>query len=137
MPVTHAETKSMDERLKALKSLQQVICVAAAAVLAFAVTTDRSKDYRAALDELKVFRKVDLTNYPVYVKRHFASQEEANRDLLLKAAKQAHLTVRSSTVFSEPFVMDYPPLGAYARLRDFEDFVTAQHKVGVYLVNDE
>ena len=127
----------MDERLKALKSLQQVICVAAAAVLAFAVTTDRSKDYRAALDELKVFRKVDLTNYPVYVKRHFASQEEANRDLLLKAAKQAHLTVRSSTVFSEPFVMDYPPLGAYARLRDFEDFVTAQHKVGVYLVNDE
>lgn len=137
MRVAHAETKSMDERLKALKSLQQVICVAAAAVLAFAVTTDRSKDYRAALDELKVFRKVDLKNYPVYVKRHFASQEEANRDLLLKAAKQAHLTVRSSTVFSEPFVMDYPPLGAYTRLRDFEDFVTAQHTVGVYLVNDE
>jgi len=103
MPMAHAETKSMDERLKALKSLQQVICVAGAAVLAFAVTTDRSKDYRAALDELKVFRKVDLKNYPLYVKRHFASQEEANRDLLLKAAKEAHLTVRGSTVFSEPF----------------------------------
>jgi hypothetical protein len=127
----------MDERLKALKSLQQVICLAAAAVLAFAVTTDRSKDYQAALGELEVFRKVDLKSYPVYVKRYFASQEEANRNLLLKAAKQAHLTVRSSTVFSEPFVMDYPPLGAYTRLRDFEDFVTAQHTVGVYLVNDE
>lgn len=137
MRVDHAGTKSMDERLKALKSLQQVICVAAAAVLAFAVTRDRSKEYRAALDELKVFRKVDLRNYPVYVKQHFASQEEANRDLLLKAAKKAHLTVRNSTVFSEPFVMDYPPQAAYARLRDFEDFVTAQHMVGVYLVNDE
>jgi hypothetical protein len=137
MPVTRAKAKSMDERLKALKSLQQVICLAAAAVLAFAVTTDRSKDYQAALGELEVFRKVDLKSYPVYVKRYFASQEEANRNLLLKAAKQAHLTVRSSTVFSEPFVMDYPPLGAYTRLRDFEDFVTAQHTVGVYLVNDE
>ena len=112
MAVTHAKSKSMDERLKALKSLQQVICLAAAAVLAFAVTTDRSKEYRAALDELEVFRKVDLKNYPVYVKRQFASQEEANRALLLKAAKQAHLTVRSSTVLSEPFIMDAPPLGA-------------------------
>jgi hypothetical protein len=135
--VTGAKSKSMDEQLKALKSLQQLICLAAAAVLAFAMTTDRSKDYRAALDELKVFRKVDLKNYPVYVKRTFASQEEANRDLLLKAAKQAHLIVRSSTVLSEPFVMDYPPLGAYTRLRDFEEFVTAQHTVGIYLVNDE
>jgi hypothetical protein len=127
----------MDEQLKALKLLQQVICLIAAAVLAFAVTTDRSKDYRAALDELEVFRKVDLKNYPVYVKRQFASQEEANRALLLKAAKQAHLTVRSSTVLSEPFIMDAPPQGAYIRLRDFEDFVTAQHTVGIYLVNDE
>jgi hypothetical protein len=127
----------MDERLKALKSLQQVICLAAAAVLAFAVTTDRSKDYRAALDELEVFRKVTLNDYPLYVKREFASQEEANRTLLLKAAKQAHLTVRSSTVLSEPFIMNAPPQGAYIRLRDFEDFVTAQHTVGFYLVNDE
>jgi hypothetical protein len=127
----------MDERLKALKSLQQVICVVAAAVLAFAVTPDRSKEYRAALDELEVFRKVDLKTYPEYVKGQFAPQEDANRALLLSAAKQAHLIVRSSTVFSEPFVMEAPPLGAYIRLRDFENFVTAQHVVGVYLVNDE
>jgi len=127
----------MDERLKALKSLQQLICVAAAAVLAFAFTSDQSKEYSAALDELEVFRKVDLKNYPVYVKRQFATQEEGNRALLLKAAKQAHLIVRNSTVFSEPFVMDSPPLGPDTRLRDFEDFVTAQHMVGVYLVDDE
>ena len=137
MAATSAKSKSMDEQLKALKSLQQLICLVATAVLAFAMTTDRSKDYRAALDELEVFRKIDLKDYPVYVKRNFASQEEANRDLLLKAAKQAHLIVRSSTVFTEPFVMDYPPQGAYTRLRDFEDFVTAQHTVGIYLVNDE
>jgi len=127
----------MDERLKALKALQQVICVAAAAVLAFAVTPDRSKEYRAALDELEVFRKVDLKTYPEYVKEQFAREEDANRALLLRAARQAHLIVRSSTVFSEPFVMESPPLGAYIRLRDFENFVTAQHLVGVYMVNDE
>jgi hypothetical protein len=137
MPVTSAKAKPMGERLKALKSLQQVICLAAAAVLAFAVTTDRSKDYRAALDELEFFRKIDLKNYPLFVKQQFAGQEAANRDLLLNAAKQAHLIVRSSTVFSEPFVMDYPPMGAFNRLRDFEGFVTAQHTVGVFLVNDE
>ncbi len=102
----------MDERLKALKLLQQLICVVAAAVLAFAVTTDRCKDYRAALDELEVYRKVDLNNYPGYVKRQFASQDVANTALLLGAAKQAHLTVRSSTVLSETFIMDAPPLGA-------------------------
>jgi hypothetical protein len=73
----------------------------------------------------------------VYVKRQFATQEEANRTLLLKAAKQAHLIVRNSTLFSEPFVMDSPPLGPDTRLRDFEDFVTAQHTVGIYLVDDE
>ena len=69
MSVTSAKSGSMDEQLKALKSLQQVICLVAAAVLAFAVTTDRSKEYRAALGELEVFRKVDLNNYPMYVKR--------------------------------------------------------------------
>ena len=137
MAIVRAGTKTMDERLKALKSLQQLICVAAAAVLAFAFTSDQSKEYRAALNELEVFRKVDLKSYPVYVKRQFATQEEANRTLLLKAAKQAHLIVRNSTVFSEPFVMDSPPLGPDTRLRDFEDFVTAQHTVGIYMVDDE
>jgi hypothetical protein len=127
----------MDERLKALKSLQQLMCLAAAAVLAFALTTDRSKDYRAALDELEVYRKVDLNSYPKYVKGVFASQHEANRALLTKAAKEAHLSVRSSTVLSDAIVMDAPPQGAYIRLRDFENFVTAQHTVGIYLVNDE
>jgi hypothetical protein len=51
-----------------------VICLAGAVVLAFAVTTDRSKDYRAALDELEVFRKVNLKSHSLYVKREFASQ---------------------------------------------------------------
>jgi hypothetical protein len=41
--IVRARTKTMDERLKALKSLQQLICVAAAAVLAFAFTSDQSK----------------------------------------------------------------------------------------------
>lgn len=137
MLVTSAGSKSMDERLKALKSLQQLICVAAAAVLAFAITPDQSEQYRAGLNELEIFRKVDLKNYPLYVKQQFATQEAANRALLLKAAKQAHLIVRGSTVFSEPFIMDDPPLGPNIRLRDFEDFVTAQHTVGIYLVDDE
>jgi hypothetical protein len=127
----------MDDRLKALKSLQQLICLVAAAVLAFAVTPDRSKEYRAALDELEVFRRIDLKNYPPYVKRQFSSEEKANRSLLFKAAKRAHLTLRSSTTLSEPFIMDAPPQGAYIRLRDFEDFVTAQHTVGICLLNDE
>ena len=33
--------------------------------------------------------------------------------------------------------MDSPPLGPDTRLRDFEDFVTAQHTVGIYMVDDE
>jgi len=91
VPVLRANTKSMDERLKALKSLQQVICVAAAAVLAFAVTSDRSKEYRAALDELGFFRKVSLNDYPVYAKQHFVDLEKSNRSLVERAAKRANL----------------------------------------------
>ena len=132
-----ARGRSMDERLKSLRSLHQMICIAAAAVLAFAMTPDRSKEYRAALDELEAFRKVDLKSYPVYVKRQFVSQEKSNRALVVKAAKQAHLTVRDSMAFSEPLVMDAPPLGAFIRLRDFEAFVTSQHTVGIYLIDDE
>lgn len=127
----------MDEQLKALKSLQQLICLAAVAVLAFALTTDRSREYQAALGELESFRKVDLKNYPTYVKRQFVAQEEANRSLLLKAARQAHLTVRDSTVLYEPFIMDAPPLGAFIRLRDFDNFVAAKHTVGLCLLNDQ
>lgn len=137
MLIESAESKSMDERLKALKSLQQLICIAAAAVLAFAVTSDQTKQYQAALNEIEIFRKVDLKNYPVYVKRQFANEEARNRNLLIKAARQAHLVVRSSMAFSEPFVMDAPPLGPNIRLRDFDDFVTAQHTVGVCLLDDE
>ena len=127
----------MDQRLKALKSLQQLICLAAAAVLAFALTPDRSKEYRAALNELEHFRKVSLNDYPAYAEQQLAGQEEANRALLLKAVKQAHLPFRRSLVFSEPLIMDAPPQGAYLRLRDFEEFVTARHTVGVCQLDDE
>ena len=46
---------------------------------------------------------------------------------MISCKARPHLIVRSSTVFSEPFVMEAPPLGAYIRLRDFENFVTAEH----------
>jgi len=131
------KSKSMDEKLKALKSLQQLICLAAAAVLAFAVTTDRSKDYRAALSELEIYRKVDLNNYPEYVKSQFASEEGKDRAALSKAARQAHLIIRDSTVFDYPVIMNGPPQGAFIRLRDFDDFITSEQSVGVCLVNDE
>lgn len=131
------KSKSMDEKLKALKSLQQLICLAAAGVLAFAVTTDRSKDYRAALSELEIYRKVDLNDYPKYVKSQFAGEAENNRAVLSKAARQAHLIVRDSTVFDYPVIMSGPPQGAYIRLRDFDDFVTKEHSAGICLVNVE
>ena len=53
-----ARGRSMDERLKSLRSLHQMLCVAAAAVLAFAMTPDRSKEYRAALDELETLQQL-------------------------------------------------------------------------------
>jgi len=127
----------MDLRLKALKSLQQLICLAAAAVLAFALTPDRSQEYLAALRELEHFQKVSLRDYPAYVKQQLAGQEDANRAILLKAVERAHLSFRRPLVFSEPIIMDAPPQGAYLRLRDFEEFVTARHTVGVWLLDDE
>jgi len=69
--IASEKSKSMDDRLKALKSFQQLICVAAAAVLAFAVTSDQSKEYRAALDELGYYRKVNLNDYPLYAEKQF------------------------------------------------------------------
>lgn len=137
MSIERAETRSMDGRLKALKSLQQLICLAAAAVLAFALTPNHSREYRAALNELEHFRKVSLTDYPAYVKQQLANQEKSNRDLLLKVVKQAHLPYRHPLLFSEPIIMAAPPQGAFLRLRDFEEFVTARHAVYVCMLDNE
>jgi hypothetical protein len=60
-----------------------MICVEAAAVLAFAMTPDRSKEYRAALAELETLRKIPLNKYLEYLNGVFAEQERANHQLLL------------------------------------------------------
>jgi hypothetical protein len=134
--ITSAKSKSMDERLKALKSFQQLICVAAAAVLAFAVTSDQSKEYRAALDELGYYRKVNLTDYPLYAEKQFKAERESDRALLLKAVKQAHMKAQKSLTVNESVIMDFPMTGLQ-RLRDFESFITSKHTLGVYMVDDE
>jgi hypothetical protein len=134
--IASAKSKSMDDRLKALKSFQQLICVAAAAVLAFAVTSDQSKEYRAALDELGYYRKVNLNDYPLYAEKQFNAERDSDRALLLKAIKRAHLKAQKSLTVNESVIMDFPSTGLQ-RLRDFESFVTSRHTLGVYMVDDE
>jgi hypothetical protein len=85
---------------------------------------------------LESYRKISLSDYALYVKQQLAAQEKANRILLLKAVKQAHLPFHGRPIVSEPVIMDYPVQGFF-RLRDFEQFVSARHTVGVFMVDDE
>jgi len=114
-----------------------MVCVAAAAVLAFAMTPDRSKEYRSALEELEALRKISLNKYPEYVKGVFAEQERANYQLLLRVARESNLPVHGTPTFIQPIVMEVAPQGAYVRLRGFEEFVLGNHLAGIYLIDHD
>lgn len=130
-----ARGRSMDERLKSLRSLHQMLCVAAAAVLAFAMTPDRSKEYRAALDELETLRQLSPNKYPTYVQGLFAEQEQTNYDFVLRAARRAGLPPQGKPTYFQAIVMDVPPLGAYTRLRDLKEFIVGNHMAGIYIID--
>lgn len=127
----------MDERLNSLRSLQQMVCVAAAAVLAFAMTPDRSKEYRSVLAELEALRRISLNKYPDYVQNVFAEQERGNYQLLLRVARESNLPVHGTPTFIQPIVMEVPPQGAYVRLREFESFLLGNHLAGIYLIDHD
>jgi len=52
----------MNERLKSLRLLHQVMMISFGAVLIFALTPDLSKQYQAALDEISALRQISLND---------------------------------------------------------------------------
>ena len=53
---------TMNERLKSLRLLHQVMMISFGAVLIFALTPDLSKQYQAALDEISALRQISLND---------------------------------------------------------------------------
>jgi hypothetical protein len=59
------------ENLKALRLLHQLLMVVAAAILAFALRADLSKDYRAALDEVGALKETPFEEWTTFVRERY------------------------------------------------------------------
>jgi len=58
----------LTENLKTLRALHQLLMVVSAAILVFALRVDLSKDYEAALDELRTVKELDFTKWVTFVR---------------------------------------------------------------------
>ena len=128
------QLRIMDNRLKSLRTLHNVIIVASSIVLLFAMLPDRSVQYQAALQEINALRRVKLADYPDYVKQQFRNQNEANYQLLLRAVHSLGIGISGHPYFSYPVVCNLPPIQPGLRLVDYEAFLRGSHRAGVIVI---
>lgn len=83
------DTAQLIEHLKTLRVLHQLLMVVAAAVLAFALRADQSKEYRAALDELTALKETRFDTWAAFVHEHYKDYEDQNDKFVREANPSA------------------------------------------------
>jgi len=68
----------LTENLKTLRVLHQLLMVVAAAILVFALRLDRSRDYRAALDELRAMQDLNFSGWITFVRDRYKTYGNQN-----------------------------------------------------------
>src|SRR5208282_5823871 len=68
LPTSAISEGMLTENLKTLRVLHQLLMVVAAAILVFALRVDRSRDYRAALDELRAMQDLNFSGWTTFVR---------------------------------------------------------------------
>lgn len=115
----------MNENLKTLRLLHQLLMLAAAVVFVFAFTPDPVGDYNAALDELAAVREISgsLQGYGYYVRDRLKPRGDADTKFLLSVARGTHARMSDQVPVRVPFACDFGPHGQ-GLVDDYYDFFT-------------
>jgi hypothetical protein len=79
------------ENLKTLRVLHQLLMVVAAAILAFALRADLSKQYRGALDELAALKETPFEKWVTFISDRYKDDREHNDNFARSIVRQAGL----------------------------------------------
>jgi hypothetical protein len=109
--------------------------VVSAAILVFALRVDMSKDYKAALDELRAVKELDITKWVTFVHDRYSDVEIQNDKFVREIVRQAGLPLQGDPPLNEPVFGDGIQAGT---LLQFDAFLSANQKIGILkLVGDK
>lgn len=125
----------LTENLKTLRVLHQLLMVISAAILVFALRVDMSKDYAAALDELRAIKDLNLTGWTTFVRDRYSNYETQNDKFVRDIVKLAGLPLQGNPALNEPVFGDEVRAGTLLQL---DASVNANQKIGVLeLIGDK
>jgi hypothetical protein len=123
------------ENLKTLRVLHQLLLVVSAAILVFALRVDMSKDYKAALDELRAVKELDPETWVTFVRARYSDIQVQNDKFVREIVRQAGLPLQGNPSLNEPVFGDEARAGTLLQL---DAFLSANQKVGILkLVGDK
>jgi len=136
IPTASAISEGMlTENLKTLRVLHQLLMIVAAAVLVFALRIDRSRDYKAALDELRAMQDLNFTGWMTFVHDRYKTYENQNDEFVRDIVKLAGLPLQGNPSLQEPVFGDDIRAGTPLQL---DAFVKANQKIGILeLIGDK
>lgn len=125
----------LTENLKTLRVLHQLLMVVSAAILVFALRVDMSKDYRAALDELRAIQDLNFTGWVTFVRDRYKNYENQNDEFVRDVVRLAGVPLQGNPSLQEPVFGDEIRAGTPLQL---DAFVKANQKIGILeLIGDK
>src|SRR5258708_22036587 len=125
----------LTENLKTLRVLHQLLLVVSAAILVFALRVDMSKDYKAALDELRAVKELDFAKWVVFVRDRYSDEQSQNDKFVREIVRLAGLPLQGKPSLNEPVFGDEARSGTLLQL---DAFLSANQKIGILkLIGDK
>ncbi len=125
----------LTENLKTLRVLHQLLMVVSSAILVFALRVDMSKNYKAALDELRAVKELDFTKWVTFVRDRYSDDQSQNDKFVREIVRLAGLPLQGNPSLNEPVFGDEARAGTLLQL---DAFVSANQKIGILkLIGDK
>jgi len=135
LPSSAISEGMLTENLKTLRVLHQLLMVVAAAILVFALRVDRSRDYRAALDELRAMQDLKFSGWTTFVRDRYKTYENQNDEFVRDIVKLAGVPLQGNPSLQEPVFGDDLRAGTPLQI---DAFVKANQKIGILeLIGDK
>jgi hypothetical protein len=123
------------ENIKTLRLLHQLLMVVSAAILAFALRPDQSKDYKAALNELSTLKEISFDGWGKFIMERYQADEDHNQNFVLGIIHRAGLPIQGSPRLGQDIYGDQPPYIGNASLNQVDAFISGSRKIGAITMN--
>lgn len=119
----------LNENLKVIKVLHQVLMAASAAILAFALRPDLTRDYKAALEEIAALKQVSFGGWSNFVAQRYKAETTQDVKFARSVVHQAGLRVKGVPNIGIPVFCDQVPY-PNSRLLDLDTFFAKSQTIG-------